>query len=145
MCGSLQKSAASMRAHLLSAHSVGPDGSPLTRMYFCDLCDRVFRSWHGRRDHMVSTHGVAPSRRYRVSKREGLRRKEGGKFTCHLCGASSASRGTLRNHLVIIHHAKLDTDETRRRKRGRGSVGRKKDESEGNNGKEEAEKEAIAD
>ena len=117
ICGDLQPDVTHMRAHKMIAHSSNSD--EFGPLFYCDVCDRVFRSRNGRRDHMVSAHGVAPTRRYRVSALTNRRRKEGGQFPCHLCGVTNATRATLRNHMVIMHHAKLNTEETRRRRPGR--------------------------
>ena len=119
VCGDLQPNLTRMRTHKVIAH--GHDSDMYGRIFYCDLCERVFRSRNGRRDHMVSAHGVAPSRRYRELPKRSVRRKEGGGFACHLCSVTHTTRAALRNHLVIIHREPLTSKEAMSRKRGRPS------------------------
>lgn len=73
----------------------------------CEICDKKLADASSLRTHMISIHGVAPQRRYRVSTQSRIRQagKEppGSWLSCPECGRGFSKMYNARNHLVTVH------------------------------------------
>ena len=73
----------------------------------CEICDKKLADASSLRTHMISIHGIAPKKRYRVSTesriRQGGKSPAGSWLSCPQCGRGFSKLYNARNHLITVH------------------------------------------